>query len=158
MQQARTEMTTMDQHGSPPGARSASRRLCVYSLAASFLSLGGAGCASSLTPATGDLSIDLRHQDPRIRIDAAIKAVAEQRLELAAQLVENLSDRDGAVRMFSAAALRKLTGRDFGYKPHGTIVEREEAVGRWRTWLVGEAARAGDHNAPAVSSGMEANL
>jgi hypothetical protein len=102
------------------------------------LPLLGSGCASTNAPATGNLVVDLKHQDPRVRIDAAMRTVAEKRLELAAELVDNLSDRDGAVRLFSAAALRKLTGQDFAYKPHGTPEEQRIAIERWRLWLAEE--------------------
>ena len=94
------------------------------------------GCHhSTLTPSTGDLRRDLGHSDPRIRIDASLEAVHEKRRDLAFVLVENLADSDGAVRLFSAVALRKLTGKRFDYKPHGTLAERTEAAARWRSWL-----------------------
>jgi hypothetical protein len=129
--------------GSKPG-RKVLRRSRERLAAAGLLCLGAVSCSSSLAPATGELSADLRHPDPRVRIDAAIKAVTQKRLELAAELIENLSDRDGAVRMFSAVALRKLTGHDFGYKAHGTIIEREEAAASWRAWLAAEGRKARD--------------
>lgn len=94
-----------------------------------------ASCAASLLPPTGDLRLDLVHADPKVRIDAAFDAAHEKRTDLAAILVENLTDRDGAVRMFNVIALRELSGRDFGYKPHGTEPEREKAVARWREWI-----------------------
>ena len=93
-----------------------------------------AGCRSSSDPATGDLQVDLQHADPRVRIDTAAEAVAKQRLDLCPLLIHNLRDRDPAVRLFTAIALRKLTSEDFYYPPEGTAAEREVAVLRWEAW------------------------
>jgi hypothetical protein len=95
----------------------------------------GLGCSSTSEPSTGDLAKDLKHPDPRFRIEAAERVAVEDRMDLLPLLVRNLSDPDGAVRLFTAAALRNLTGLDFGYKPHGTDVERKAAVDRWNEWL-----------------------
>ena len=150
-------MLSLNHHPGTETGRKGRRGLRGRSRAALLLCLGAVSCSSTLAPATGDLSADLRHQDPRVRIDAAIKAVAQKRLELAAELVENLSDRDGAVRMFSAVALRKLTGQDFGYKPHGTLLEREEAVASWRAWLAAEGLTVGD-GVPELSGSTDGGL
>lgn len=86
-------------------------------------------------PATGILELDLKHEDPRIRVHAAEQALAANRVDLVSLMVSNLRDRDGAVRLFTSAALKRLTGRDFGYKPYGTVIEREEAIAAWEAWL-----------------------
>jgi hypothetical protein len=114
------------------------------------------GCAPTLAPATGDLRLDLQHDDPRIRIDATRAAVSESRIELAGILVANLSHADDAVRLFSSVALRKLTGHDFGYKPHGTPGEREAAIARWRKWLDrGRSGPAQPGHAPHSSAAAQ---
>jgi len=95
----------------------------------------GPGCSSTSVPATGNILLDLKHEDPRVRIAAAERAVAENRIDLAAELVENLSDPDGAVRFFTAISLRKLTGQDFGYKAYGTAQECAESIEAWNLWM-----------------------
>ena len=102
------------------------------------------GCSSTVDPASGDPRLDLRHADPRVRIDAARQAVSESRTDLCGLLVRNLSDRDGAVRLFSSVALRKLTGQDFDFKAHGTLTERQESIERWTRWLEAEGLIARD--------------
>lgn len=104
-------------------------------------------CRSTLEPPTGELRLDLRHDDPRVRVLAARQAVEElgpgkepdapstRRREVLDLLVKNLEHRDGAVRFFTAIALRKLTGQDLGFLPHGTPDERARAVERWRAWI-----------------------
>ena len=90
------------------------------------------GCQSTLTPPTGDLLVDLAHPDPRIRILAAKWSVSANggidRRTIERRLVDNLEHRDGAVRLYSAIALRKLTGEDLGFRPYGTPEEREAVV------------------------------
>ena len=101
-----------------------------------------AGCSSTSEPASGDLRLDLRHKDPRIRMDAAYRAASEARLDLLDLLVLNLSDRDESVRFFTGIALKKLADRDFGYRSHGSLLSREEAIGRWRRWIESRGASA----------------
>jgi hypothetical protein len=93
-----------------------------------------AGCSSTLEPPSGDPALDLRHADPRIRVQAARAAVDAGRRDLVPALIALLDDDDGSVRLFSNTALRKLSGRDFGFLPHGTLAERRAAVERWRRW------------------------
>ena len=100
------------------------------------------GCSSTSEPATGDILLDLEHRDPRVRILASERIVSEGKIELAPRLVKNLADPDGAVRMFAAVALRKLTGQDFGYKPFGLPSEQAEAVNAWNAWLASDGYRA----------------
>ena len=145
---------------------------CPHSLRAAWLAwlglgalLWGAGCGSTSVPRTGDLEKDLRHEDPRVRAQAAKGAVEAGRQDLLPLLVENLADHDAAVRMFSAIALRKLTGQDFGYDPSDPAFEREKAIMAWRQWIdahgQGAGAREKDgpqkgaapDNAPTVSQG-----
>jgi hypothetical protein len=126
--------------------------------------LAGGGCGSTSAPRTGDLAQDLRHEDPRVRAQAAKGAVAAGRQDLLPLLVDNLADHDAAVRMFAAIALRKLTGQDFGYDPSDPAFEREKAIMAWRQWIDarghGEGARGKDgpegtlpETVPAVSQG-----
>jgi hypothetical protein len=104
------------------------------------------GCASTSEPATGDLARDLRHPDPRIRAYATKQVAEAQRTDLLDPLIQNLSDPDPAVRMFSAVALRKLTGQDLDFRPYGTVSEREAGIDRWKRWL--EESRRAESVAP----------
>ncbi len=107
-----------------------------------LLGISLVGCSSTSDPASGDPRLDLEHADPRVRIRAAEQVVRETRIDLCELLVKNLSDRDGAVRLFASIALRKLTSEDFGYKSHGTLPERREAIERWKRWLRGKGLMA----------------
>ena len=117
-------------------------------LAGLVLGLLLVSCRSTLDPASGDPRLDLQHPDPRVRIDAAEQAVRQSRMDLCGLLVENLGDRDGAVRLFSSIALRKLTGQDFGFKAHGTLLERQAGIEEWTTWLESEGLLARDLDFP----------
>jgi hypothetical protein len=109
--------------------------------AALLLIIGGAavaGCSSTSAPATGDILLDLRHEDPRVRSQAAKAAVEGNRRDAIPLLVRNLSDPDGAVRLFNAIALRKLTGIDHGYSPYDPPEVREVAIAEWRAWAAAQ--------------------
>jgi len=114
--------------------------------AALLLIFGGAsvagGCSSTSVPATGDVLLDLRHEDPRIRSQAAKAAVEGNRRDAIPLLVRNLSDPDGAVRLFNAIALRKLTGIDHGYSPYDPPEVREVAIAEWKAWAAAQGLAA----------------
>jgi HEAT repeat protein len=57
-------------------------------------------------------------------------------------LVEGLSDADVRNRYKCFEALRRATGRDFGYQHDGSESARGEAVARWKDWLAGVRASA----------------
>ncbi len=105
---------------------------------AAWLALAAcAGCASTSDPATGDLQQDLRHKDPRIRMESAFQAAEAGRRDLVGLLIENLRDRDDSVRYVTGIALKRLTGRDFDYRSHAGAAEREKAVELWKNWGMG---------------------
>ena len=95
-------------------------------------------CSSTTEPPSGDPRVDLRSGDPRIRIHGARVAAEASRLDLLEDLSLTLSDPDPAVRMFAEIALRKITHKDFDFKPHGTTAEREEARARWVEWIAAQ--------------------
>lgn len=111
------------------------------------------GCSSTLDPPSGNVYQDLKHRDPRIRVLAAREAVLAGQLDAVPLLIDNLSDRDGAVRLYTVIALKKLSGRKFGYLPHATPVEREEAISRWRTWAADNLPDA-RHSRPESGKGV----
>ncbi len=96
------------------------------------------GCSSTTEGPTGDLAVDLLHRDPRIRVRATKTAVEQNRRDLVPALLDNLSERDGAVRWFSAIALRKLSGQTFGFEASESPAQRRAAIERWRTWARAE--------------------
>ncbi len=122
------------------------------------LALALVSCRSTSDPATGVLSVDLNHADPKVRIAAAQRAVAESRDDLLPLLVANLADRDGAVRFFTQIALRKLTSEDFGYSSSALPEDRARAIARWRRWLdrraelAERAAERSENIAPAPAA------
>lgn len=107
-------------------------RILACSLAAAW-PVGG--CGSTSEPATGDARVDILSTDPRIRILATRAAAEEQRGDMTDVLTMALGDPDPAVRMFADIALRKLTGRDFDYKPYGTVSERAAAQELWAQYF-----------------------
>mgnify|MGYP003879937573 CR=1 FL=1 len=54
-------------------------------------------------------------------------------------LIGLLDDPDIAVRLYAIAALRRLTGNDYGYRYYASDADRAAAVARWQA-----AARAGE--------------
>ena len=110
------------------------------------------GCSSTSEPASGDLGSDLRHPDPRIRMQSAVRAADSRRTDLLLPLVENLSDRDESVRFFSAIALRRLTGEDLGYRSFDPEAVRSGAVERWRKWVAAHPSGDAPADLPAGSA------
>jgi HEAT repeat protein len=122
--------------------------LLLWPLALVAASAGG--CASTSEPATGDLRLDLRHRDPRVRAEAAFRAAEAGREDLAEELIACLEDRDDSVRFIAGIALKRLTGRDFGYLSYSDPRSRSEAATRWRAWLLEE--RGGMAAQPSVAA------
>ena len=50
------------------------------------------------------------------------------------KLIEHLQDADPVVRMTSNDALKRRTGKDFGFVPWASPEERTPAVARWTAW------------------------
>lgn len=93
------------------------------------------GCASSDDPATGILHIDLMHRDPVVRLEATLRAESQNRVDLIELILENLEHNDINVRMVNGLALKRMTGKDFEFRPHDPPFRRTEAISRWRAWL-----------------------
>jgi hypothetical protein len=51
------------------------------------------------------------------------------------RLVQDLDDRDSAIRFAAISALQRMTGQDLGYRYFDNEWERRPAVQRWRQWL-----------------------
>jgi HEAT repeat protein len=77
----------------------------------------------------------LKHAKPEAR-SAAARAIGRRELAFGKELIDALSDDNSAVQQAARRALVQLArGDDFGPAPDATILERAEAITRWREWL-----------------------
>lgn len=92
-----------------------------------------------------------------MRIAAIHDAAQSGDRELLPLLVERLSDANDEARLFAFIALRKRTGKTFGYRYYDSREDRQEAIERWREYLRknGLHDAASDSNAPADRKGGE---
>jgi hypothetical protein len=66
----------------------------------------------------------------------AIKDAADQNDRKAIpRLVQDLDDQDSAIRFAAIAALKRMTGEDFGYRYYDSEFDRAPAIKRWNEWL-----------------------
>lgn len=93
-----------------------------------------AGCGVSRP--RGDLAVRLQDEDPSVRASAAIEAGQQGRRDVLALLVDRLDDREETVRMVAIVSLEKLAGQRMGYCSYHSREERQQAMVRWREWLV----------------------
>ncbi len=113
-----------------------------------FLASCAASCAS-VNPCTGDPSVDLLHDDPKCRMNAAVIASEKKRYDLLPLLIENLRHRSGDVRLITGVAMRRLTGLDAGFRSYSSLAERDRAIEKWKDWW--DAYRRGRQ--PATATG-----
>jgi len=76
----------------------------------------------------------LGDDDPEIRRAAALGLAMRESMAHVPRMIELLRDPDPAVRPAARAALRTLSGQDFGPELTSTEEERERAVAGWREW------------------------
>jgi HEAT repeat protein len=84
----------------------------------------------------GDIVEDFQNEDPKVRISAIRRAGSEKLESSVPYLVDRLSDSEADVRMFAIVALEKITGETHGYRHYDDSASRNEAIDRWRRWLV----------------------
>lgn len=77
----------------------------------------------------------LQHEDPAVRIQAAVEAAENRDRESVSLLIDRLEDPNADVRFFSWIALRKITGTSHGWNYYDPPEKRSQAVERWRQWL-----------------------
>jgi hypothetical protein len=100
-------------------------------LASALMAGWGTGCAAPrIKPVLTD-------PDPSVKIPAMELAVKQDDRSAIPILIKNLENDDPAVRFYANDALRKLTGRDFGFQYYADEEVREPAIARWQTWLAG---------------------
>ena len=95
--------------------------------------LGGCGPG-----AEGTLYERLQDENPTVRAQAAVQAGTQRDRAAIPYLIDRLTDREPAVRMFAILALEKITGERRGYRPVGPDAQQVEAARRWRQWWQGE--------------------
>ena len=75
--------------------------------------------------------------DPTANIPAIQEAARDHDRAAIPQLVRQLESDDPAVRFYAIEALRKLTGKTFGYRFYDDPDERRPAVERWKRYAAG---------------------
>jgi hypothetical protein len=76
----------------------------------------------------------LKDEDAEIRRAAALASAMKEIKEHIPDLIRMLSDREPAVQRAALAALKELTGQDFGPRPEADRAERARAIAAWETW------------------------
>lgn len=107
----------------------------LLAIAVSAILLSLSACAPPPASAGG-----FHSPDPASRLYAIQHAGEAGDRDAVPYLVESLESDDPAERMWAIHALEKLTGERKGYNPYNSLLDREQAVQRWRAWLESEAA------------------
>ncbi len=94
------------------------------------------GCGGNKT-IDGSVYERLQHEDPSVRINAVMEAAETNGDNAVPLLVDRLTDQEVMVQVFSARALRRITGQDFGWNAWESFENREAAVEKWRDWVKG---------------------
>jgi len=113
--------------------------------------LGLPGCL----PSGEDLQAKLQDEDPAVRLEAIHRAGQIKDRATVPYLIDRLTDSQRDVRFFAAIALRRITGRNMGWKHYAPRAERDKAVKRWRRWLETEGKDA-PRTQPARGARQEA--
>jgi hypothetical protein len=92
-----------------------------------------AGCVAS-TPTAGTIYQRLQSEDPAVRSEAIVEAGKTKNAKTVPLLIDRLSDTQPDIRMFAGVALRKITGKDFGWQSWDSRTDRDQAIRRWRQW------------------------
>ena len=106
-----------------------------YSRSAFFLCLCAVFCLTGCEQIQTDSYRDFADDDPAARLAAITRAGRTRDKQAVPYLVDRLTDSEPDVRFFAIIALRKITGRTFGYRYYQPRQARAEAVLKWRQWL-----------------------
>ena len=109
--------------------------------------MGTNGCG---LPAVG--LAELEDPDPVVRIRAARWAGENKKVEAVPALVNQLSDDGETVRLFAIGALKRITGKDYGYQYQADARSRAAGVKRWREALESGAIGGGEEDDKAGKS------
>ena len=97
--------------------------------------LSAAACLAGCGPSGKGLYPMFQDEDPSVRLQAILRAGDGKDPKVLPYLIDRLTDSESEVRFFAAVALKRLTGKEMGYKSYGPSGRRAEAVRRWRDWL-----------------------
>jgi len=90
--------------------------------------------------------------DPQERTTALLEAARAQDRGAISELIERLWSSDPAERMLASAALRRLTGQDFGYRHFDPETVRDRAAEQWRRWWLSQQERAQGRARPIAAN------
>jgi hypothetical protein len=76
----------------------------------------------------------MKDEDAELRRAAALACTAKRSQEYVPDLIRLLNDRESLVERAAHAALKELTGKDFGPPAGATRAERARAIARWLAW------------------------
>jgi hypothetical protein len=80
------------------------------------------------------LSAYLQDEDPELRRAAALACAMKESKERVPELIRLLSDPEAVVERAAHAALKDLTGQDFGPEAGSGRAERAKAIAAWKVW------------------------
>lgn len=108
-----------------------------------FASLFVVVLSTGCNDADKDIATGLQAELGSERSAACIRAGRSRDKTVMPLLVECLDDTDADVRLFAIGALRRITGKDLGYRCYSSLPKRTMAVKRWRDWLIKEQEKKG---------------
>jgi hypothetical protein len=83
----------------------------------------------------------LRDDDPEMRRASALAAAMKEDSSHVPRLIELLDDPDNHVSRAAYAALKSLSGKDFGPPKDASRTERAEATAAWKAWWKDKAGK-----------------
>ena len=98
-------------------------------LAATLGLLLAGGCSEPRDPPS------VKSDDPILKVPAIKQDVRRKDKRDAALMVKDLDDDDPAVRFYAIGGLKRITGKDFGYRYYDDENQRRPAIERWNAWL-----------------------
>lgn len=113
-------------------------------VALGLAALAAAGCAYDHQAAVARL----RENNPRVQTAAIGDVVAAGDRAMIPELINLLESEDEGVRFMAAAALRRMTGQDFGFQ-FAKQGERGPIIAKWRRWWEAQNPPAADAAQPA---------
>jgi uncharacterized protein (TIGR03067 family) len=99
---------------------------------------------------TSTLSDKLKDDNPEVRRAAVLASAMKDDRQLGPALIELLADRDPAVARAARAALRELSGQDFGPEPNADRAALARSITRWRDWWAKGGRRKRDRTGPGA--------
>jgi hypothetical protein len=82
----------------------------------------------------------ITHPAPLVRARAMSLGYGAPDSVVLPALLGRLNDPDAVVRLAAHEELKRRTGRDLGYLPWASEIERAGAIERWRSWVMGASS------------------